>query len=64
MENIVSLTSRAGGALPKDLKESEASNEAEGYPHTGGTEEDSIDECFVSLPAIIYVLRLCIEEWC
>ena len=48
----------------KDLKESEASHEAEGYPHTGGTKEDSIGECFVSIPATIYVLRLCTKEWC
>ena len=47
LENIVSFIGRAGGALPKDLKESDTSQEAEGYPHTGGTKEDSIGECFV-----------------
>ena len=54
MENIVSLIGRIGGALPKDLKESEVSHEAEGYPHTHGMEEDSIGECFVSGPATIF----------
>ena len=31
MESIVTLTEHVGGALPKDLKESDASHEAEGY---------------------------------
>ena len=62
-ENIVILTGRAGGALLEDLKESQANHEVEGYPQTGGTEGDSISECFVSLPATKYLLRLYIEEW-
>ena len=65
MESIATFIGREGGALPKDLKEHEAaSHEAEGCPHTNGTEEDSIGECFVLVLAAIYILRLCIEEWC
>ena len=58
MENIVTLIGHARGALPKDLMESEASHEGREYPHTGGTKEDSIGECFVSMPGTIYILRL------
>ena len=64
MENIVSLTGRARGALPKDLKESEANHEAEEYPHTGGTEGNNIGECFVLVLATIYIARFCTEKWC
>ena len=64
LENTVTLTNHARGALPKIFKESEASHGNKGNPHTGGTEEDSIGECFVSLPATIYTTRLCMEEWC
>ena len=59
MENIVYLIGHAGGALPNDLKESEVSHEAEGSPHTNGTEGNSIGECFISVLATIYILRLC-----
>ena len=55
MESIVTLTSHTRGVVPKDIKESEASCDAEGYPHTSGTEEDSIGECFASLTAIMYI---------
>ena len=64
MDSIVTLIGRAGGALPKDLKENEASHKAEAYPHTSGPKGDSISDYLVSLPTTIYIASLCTKEWC
>ena len=63
LESIVTLIGRTQWPLPEDLKESEAIHEDEGYPHTSGTAGDGIGVCFISLPATIYIVRLCMEKW-